>query len=74
MRYAIARPNPKKVNPSLAHLRRVVVDFLDVPEPEPNRYEQELDDFKRKHYAVRLSGGIHWYNSETGQEITKGDK
>lgn len=42
----ISRPNRKKLNPSLAHLRACVVDCLQVPEPT-SRYHEELRIFLR---------------------------
>lgn len=66
-----ARPNPNKRNPTLAHLRRVVIDSLDVPERPLSRYEEELARFHREHYAVQLSSGTVWFNTDTGQQVNK---
>ncbi len=51
-----SRPNPKKKNPSLDHLRALAVDALIVPEPEPTRYEEELRKYKRDLPAPYLKG------------------
>jgi hypothetical protein len=49
-----SRPNYKKRNPSLAHLRACVVDSLLAPEPMPGRYEKELADYQRDNLTPYL--------------------
>lgn len=42
-----SRPNPKKKDASLDHLKALAADALSVPEPELNRYEKELYKYRR---------------------------
>lgn len=63
-----SRPNPRKKNPSLAHLRRVIEFELEAPPVEPGRYEKELDNFWKTHYTVTLSGR-RIYFTENGRQL-----
>lgn len=66
----IARANPKLRNPSLAHLRQVVIDILrDVPESPRSRYEEDLYNFTRKSYRVMLGGRLIYFDKDTNAKL-----
>lgn len=72
MQTARAMPNPKKRNPTLAHLRRVVTAYLEAPPVELTRYEYELEKFWRTHYRVDYDNGeTLYFNTETLKPINR---